>query len=93
MRVNALHKACAPCCPGTSWAGLSSQAFPQCVADKLTPSLQIALGIPMMNVSILQGVRVKVDPVLCSLQGILLPLCQSGTCTLREAVILSSVLK
>ena len=26
-------------------------------------------------------------------QGILLPLCQSGTCTLREAVVLSSVLK
>ena len=26
-------------------------------------------------------------------QGLLLPLCQSGTCTLREAVILSSVLK
>lgn len=25
-------------------------------------------------------------------QGLLLPLCQSGTCTLREAVILSSVL-
>ena len=26
-------------------------------------------------------------------QGLLLPLCQSGSCTLREAVILSSVLK
>ena len=30
--------------------------------------------------------------VLC-LQGLLLPLCQSGDCNLREAVIVSSVLK
>lgn len=27
------------------------------------------------------------------MQGLLLPLCASGTCTLREAVILSSVLQ
>ena len=98
MRHNALHKARAPCCPGIFWASLSSQDLDQCVADKSIPSLQLALRTAQINVQsdgspIPQGVKVEVDPVLCSLQGILLPLCQSGTCTLREAVILSSVLK